>query len=217
MIRIDFGTLYEFEHEDNERKHENRQKIADFIVLCDQYQATLIEQRDWSTPDLIHYVGVSPNVIVTITVSDKYLTVQTSQIREKFQTYKAEYVSLPDRVSVTVEQPPVEKMGLHEIIACPHCKRKTPFDGYVQYCVHCGEKLDNVVKVCPNGEHKVAYHPSFTYCPGCGTELVPEIYDGPPLNELDPNGLIWGIPLKDETTEEDDGMFPDGPPGPHLS
>ena len=29
MIRIDFGTLYEFEQEDTQLKQENRQKIAD--------------------------------------------------------------------------------------------------------------------------------------------------------------------------------------------
>ena len=136
----------------------------------------------------------------------------------KFQTYKADYVSLPDRISVALEQAPIEKMGLHEIIACPHCNRKTPFDGYVQHCVHCGERLNTVIKVCPNGEQKVAYHPTFTYCPNCGAELVPEIYEGPPLTEMDPNGLIWGIPLQDETTEDGD-LFggPPSPPGPPLS
>jgi hypothetical protein len=218
MIRIDFGTLYEFEQEDTGRKRENRQKIADFIALCDQYDVTLIEQRDWNTQDLIHFVGVSPHIVVTIIISDQYLAVQTSQVREKFQTYKADYVSLPDRISVALEQAPIEKMGLHEIIACPHCNRKTPFDGYVQHCVHCGERLDTVIKVCPNGEQKVAYHPTFTYCPNCGAELVPEIYEGPPLTEMDPNGLIWGIPLHDETTEDGD-LFggPPSPPGPPLS
>ncbi|MFT5367779.1 MAG: hypothetical protein ACI8V2_002740 [Candidatus Latescibacterota bacterium] len=211
MIRIDFGTLYEFEQENTQLKQENRQKIADFIALCEKHQATLIEQRDWSTPDLIHYVGITAHIVITIMVSDKYLAIQTSQIREKFTTYKAEYVSVPDRMTVSIEQPPVEKMELHEVIACPHCHKKTPYDGMMQHCVHCGDTLDNVIKICPNGEQKIAFHPSFTYCPNCGTELVPEIYEGPPLTEMDPNGLIWGVPLQDETIE-DEGLFPEDPP-----
>ena len=79
-------------------------------------------------------------------------------------------------------------------------------------------KKDGFLKIWANGEQKVAYHPTFTYCPNCGAELVPEIYEGPPLTEMDPNGLIWGIPLQDETTEDGD-LFggPPSPPGPPLS
>ncbi|MDA0710349.1 MAG: hypothetical protein O3B73_09085, partial [bacterium] len=208
MIRVDFGTLYEFEQEDTVLKQENRKKIADFIALCENHEATVIEQRDWGTQDLIHYVGITAQIVACITVSDKYLAIQTSQIREKFTTYKADYISVPDRMAVAIEQPPVEKMELHEVIACPHCKKRTPYDGMMQHCVHCSGKLDTVIKVCPNGEQKVAFHPSFTYCPNCGAELVPEIYEGPPLTEMDPNGLVWGVALQDEAIEED-GLFPE--------
>ncbi|MBT3603060.1 MAG: hypothetical protein HOE48_01760 [Candidatus Latescibacteria bacterium] len=216
MIRIDFGTLYEFEEEDTKLKQENRKKIADFIALSEQHNATIVEQRDWGTQDLIHYVGISPYIVTSITISDKYLAIQTSQIREKFTTYKADYVSVPDRMAVSIEQPPIEKMELHEVISCPHCHKKTPYDGIMQHCVHCGDTLDNVIKVCPNGEQKVAFHPSFIYCPNCGTELIPEIYEGLPLTEMDPNCLIWGMPLQDETHEDED-PFPGDPPTPPFA
>ena len=212
MIRIDFGTLYEFEHEDDRRKRENRQKISDFLALCDEHRATVVEQRDWNTRDLVHFVGISTRIVVTITVSEKYLAVQTSQIREKFKTFRAEYVSVPDRLAVSLEQPPAEKLGLHEVISCPNCGKTTPYDGYFQYCVRCGDKLDTLVRLCPACNNDVAYHPSFTFCPICGTEMTPNIYDGPPLNELDPNGLVWGIPLKEEPTEEGEGPLPEGGP-----
>ena len=89
MIRIDFGTLYEFEREDNNRRRENRKKIQDFLSLCETHQATIVEQRDWNTRDLIHFLGISPDLVFTITISEKYLGVQTSQIREKFQTFQS--------------------------------------------------------------------------------------------------------------------------------
>lgn len=212
MIRVDFGTLYEFEREDNRQRRENRQKINDFLTLCEQYEVTMVEQRDWNTRDLIHFVGISPELVVTITVSEKYLSVQTSQIREKFQTFRADYVSVPDRLAVSMEQPPAEKLGLHEIISCPECGKTTPYDGYFQYCVRCGEKLDTVVKTCPQCNNGLAYHPSFNHCPTCGTEMSPNVYDGPPLNELDPSGLVWGIPTREERPESGDG--PSGPPLP---
>lgn len=212
MIRIDFGTLYEFEREDTRRKKENRQKISDFLSLCERNSATIVEQRDWNTRDLIHFLGISPHLVVTITVSDRYLAVQASQIREKFETFKAEYVSVPDRLSVSVEQAPAEKLGLHEIISCPNCAKTTPYDGYFQHCVRCGEKLDTLVRVCPACSNDVAYHPSFTFCPICGTEMRPDVYNGPPLNELDPNGLVWGIPLREETGEEGEAPLPGGSP-----
>ena len=212
MIRIDFGTLYEFEHEDKKRRLENRQKISDFLSLCEAHTATVLEQRDWNTRDLIHFVGVASNLVITITVSEKYLAVQASQIREKFKTFKAEYVSVPDRLAVSIEQPPAEKLGLHEVIRCPNCGKTTPYDGYFQYCVRCGEKLDTLVKTCTACDNSLAYHPSFTFCPICGVEMAPDIYSGPPLNELDPNGLVWGIPLKEEPTEEGEDPFPEGGP-----
>ena len=212
MIRIDFGTLFEFEHEDTARKQENRQKIGDFLALCEAHQATLVEQRDWTTRDLIHFVGISPHLVTTITISDKYLAIQTSQVREKFKTFKAEYVSVPDRLAVSLEQPPVEKMHLHEVIQCPNCGKRTPYDGYFQHCVNCGDKLDTLIKTCRSCNNNVAFHPSFIYCPACGSELSPEIYEGPPLNEMDPNGLIWGIPLQQESAAEDEDPFSEGTP-----
>ena len=106
MIRIDFGALFEFEQEDKGKKEENRNKISDFTALCEKFEATVIEQRDWNTRDLIHFVAVSPNVTLTMTVSEKYLSVQASQIREKFKTFRADYVSVPDRMAVSIEQPP---------------------------------------------------------------------------------------------------------------
>tara|TARA_B100001123_G_scaffold443096_1_gene588258 strand:- start:610 stop:759 length:150 start_codon:yes stop_codon:yes gene_type:complete len=45
MSRIDFGTLYEFEREDENRRLENRQKIQDFLALCGASNATVVEQR----------------------------------------------------------------------------------------------------------------------------------------------------------------------------
>lgn len=212
MIRIDFGTLYEFEREDGTRKEENRQRLADFLDLCDKFDATIVEQRDWNTRDLIHYVGVSGKVVVTMTVSEKYLSVQTSQIREKFKTYRAEYVSVPDRLAVSVETPPVEKLGIHEVVTCNSCGCSTPYDGYFQFCVHCGEKMDTLVKICQTCDKGVLYHPSFSHCPVCGGGLTQDVYEGPPLNELDPNGLVWGIPSREE---DEDSMPPPGlNPGP---
>lgn len=208
MIRIDFGTLYEFEREDTGRKEENRRKLADFLELCDKHDATVVEQRDWNTRDLIHYVAISDTIVITMTVSDKYLGIQTSQIREKFNTYRAEYVSVPDRLAVSVESPPVEKLDLHEIVMCNSCGRSTPYDGYFQHCVHCGEQMDTIVKVCQRCDKGVLYHPSFSYCPVCGDQLKQDIVGSPPLNELDPNGLVWGIPSR----EEDEDSLP--PPGP---
>ena len=35
----------------------------------------------------------------------------------------------------------------------------------------------------------------------------------PPLNELDPHGLIWGISNKEETAEEGEDLFGGGPLG----
>ena len=61
--------------------------------------------------------------------------------------------------------------------------------------------------ICPACNSGVAFHPSFTFCPTCGTEMAPDVYDGPPLNELDPNGLVWGIPLKEESAEEGEDPF----------
>ncbi|MDA0745394.1 MAG: hypothetical protein O2954_02690 [bacterium] len=214
MTRIDFGTLYEFEREDETRRLENRQKIQNFLALCEAHNATVIEQRDWNTQDLIHFVGISPHLVVTITVSEKYLGVQTSQIREKFPTYKADYVSVPDRQAVSVEQPPAEKMGLHDVISCPACNKPTPFDGFFQHCVRCGEKLDTLVKTCKACDNGILYHPSFSCCPTCGSEMIPD-YDSPPLNELDPHGLIWGIPSKEEPPEDGEDLFPpdSGPVG----
>ena len=214
MIRVDFGMLYEFEDEDQRRRLENRQKISDFLSLCEAHNATVLEQRDWNTRDLIHFVGISPHLVITITVSEKYLAVQASQVREKFKTFKTEYVSVPDRLTISVEQPAAEKLGLHEVIRCPNCSKTTPYDGYFQYCVRCGEKLDTLVKTCTACNNGLAYHPSFTFCPICGAEMTPDIYSGPSLNELDPNGLVWGIPLKEEPTEEGEDPFPGGgPPG----
>ena len=177
MIRIDFGTLYEFEREDNSRRRENRKKIQDFLSLCETHEATIVEQRDWNTRDLIHFLGISPNLVFTITISEKYLGVQTSQIREKFQTFRAEYVSVPD----------------------------------FQHCVRCGEKLDTMVKSCKTCNNGVLYHPSYDCCPICGGDLQPD-YDSPPLNELDPHGLIWGISNKEETAEEGEDLFGGGGP-----
>ena len=209
MIRIDFGTLFEFEQEDKKRKKENRQKIADFLTLCETHQATVVEQRDWHTRDLVHFVGISTYLVFTITISDQYLAIQTSQIREKFKTFQCDYVSIPDRLAVSLEQPPIEKMDLHEIVACPNCAKKTPYDGYMQHCVHCGDKMDTVIKTCTSCNNHVGYHPSFNFCPSCGTELQPQMYEGPPLNELDPNSLIWGIPLGEPSPDED--PFSGGP------
>ncbi len=211
MIRIDFGTLYEFEREDNSRRRENRKKIQDFLSLCETHKATIVEQRDWNTRDLIHFLGISPNLVFTITISEKYLGVQTSQIREKFQTFRAEYVSVPDRQAISLEQPPAEKLGLHDVVNCPSCGKNTPYDGYFQHCVRCGEKLDTMVKSCKTCTHGVLYHPSYACCPICGNELQPD-YDSPPLNELDPHGLIWGISNKEETAEEGEDLFGGGGP-----
>lgn len=209
MTRIDFGTLYEFEREDKGRRLENRQKIQDFLTLCEAHGATVVEQRDWNTRDLIHFVGISPHLVVTLTVSEKYLGVQTSQIREKFNTFKAEYVSVPDRQVVSVEQPPADKLGIQDVVACTGCSRKTPYDGYFQHCVHCGEKLDIVPKTCTACTSDMLYHPAFVHCPACGAELTPD-YNSPPLNELDPNGLVWGIPRREEPTEEGEDLLPPG-------
>ncbi len=214
MIRIDFGALYEFEREDNRQRLENRQKISDFFTLCETHQATLVEQRDWNTRDLIHFVGIGTQLVITITISEKYLAVQASQVREKFKTFKAEYVSIPDRMAVSVEQPPAEKLSLHDVIQCPGCGKTTPYDGYFQYCVRCGEKLDTLVKACKVCDNGMVYHPSFTFCPICGTEMSPEVYESPPLNELDPNGLVWGIPIREEPAEEGEDLLPgSGPAG----
>ena len=68
MIRIDFGTLFELEQDDAGKKDENRNKMRDFIALCEQYEATLVEQRDWNTRDLIHFVAISINVTITMTI-----------------------------------------------------------------------------------------------------------------------------------------------------
>lgn len=215
MIRIDFGSLFEFEREDKDRKQDNRRKIKDFITLCEINNATVAEQRDWNTRDLIHFVGISPHLAVTITISEKFLSVQVSQIREKFDTFRAEYVSVPDRLAVSVEQPPAEKLGLHDVISCPTCGKTTPYDGFFQYCVRCGENLDTLVKACIACNNGVVYHPSFTFCPICGTKMKPDVYSGPPLNELDPNGLVWGIPNKEESAEEGEDLLPGtGPPAP---
>lgn len=207
MTRIDFGTLYEFERENEKRKQENRQRISDFLALCEGHNATIAEQRDWTTGDLIHFVGISPHLVITITISEKYLAVQISQIREKFKTFKAEYISIPDRMAVSVEQPPAEKLGLHDVVSCPGCGKTTPYDGYFQYCVRCGEKLDTLVKTCKACNNGIIYHPSFTFCPVCSAEMSPD-YDSPPLNELDPNGLVWGISNKEAPTEEGEDLFP---------
>ncbi len=118
MTRIDFGTLYEFEREDENRRLKNRQKIQDLLALREANKATVVEQRDWTTLDLIHFVGISPHVVVTITVTEKYLGVQTTQIREKFKTFRAEYVSVPDRQAIYLEQPPDEKLGLYDVVTC---------------------------------------------------------------------------------------------------
>ncbi len=211
MIRIDFGTLYEFEREDNNRRRENRKKIQDFLSLCETHQATIVEQRDWNTRDLIHFLGISPNLVFSITISEKYLGVQTSQIREKFQTFRADYVSVPDRHAVSVEQPPADKLGLHDVVNCSGCGKTTPYDGFFQHCVRCGEKLDTMVKSCKTCNNGVLYHPSYACCPICGNELQPD-YDSPPLNELDPHGLIWGISNKEETAEEGEDLFGGGGP-----
>jgi hypothetical protein len=211
MTRIDFGTLYEFEREDEKRRLENRQKIQDFLALCEANEATVIEQRDWNTRDLIHFVGISPHIVITITVSEKYLGVQTSQIREKFKTFRAEYVSVPDRQAISLEQPPAEKLGLYDVIICPGCEKTTPYDGFFQHCVRCGEKLDIQVKTCRSCNNGLIYHPSFVCCPTCGGDMDPE-FDSPPLNELDPHGLIWGIPMKQQTDEEDENLFPGSDP-----
>ena len=211
MIRIDFGTLYEFEREDEKRRLENRQKISDFFALCEGHDATIVEQRDWNTLDLIHFVGISPHLAITLTISEKYLAVQTSQIREKFKTFKAEYISILDRMAVSVEQPPAEKLGLHDVVTCPSCGKTTPYDGFFQYCVRCGEKLDTLVKTCKVCNNGLIYHPSFTFCPTCSAEMGPD-YDSPPLNELDPNGLVWGIPNKEESAEEGEDLFPGSGP-----
>ncbi len=212
MTRIDFGTLYEFEREDEPRRLENRQKINDFLALCDAHKATIAEQHDWNTRDLIHFVGICPYLVITITISEKYLAVQTSQIREKFTTVKAEYVSIPDRLAVSVEQPPAEKLGFHDVVSCPTCGKTTPYDGYVQYCVRCGEKLDILVRTCKSCNNGVIYHPSFSFCPICSSEMAPD-YDSPPLNELDPNGLVWGIQNQEESADEEgEDLFPGGGP-----
>ena len=210
MIRIDFGTLYEFEREDDQRRMENREKIGDFLSLCETNNATLVEQRDWNTPDLIHFVGISPHLVVTITVSDRYLAVQTSQIREKFKTFKADYVSVPDRQVISQEQPPADKLGIQDVIVCSSCGESTPYDGYFQHCVHCGGKFDILPRICRTCNNGVIYHPTFSFCPTCGGSLAAD-YDSPPLNELDPNALVWGIPKK-ESTEEGEDMFPGSGP-----
>jgi hypothetical protein len=208
MIRIDFGTLFELEQDEPAKKDENRNKMRDFIELCEQYEATLVEQRDWNTRDLIHFVAISINVTITMTISEKYLSVQASQIREKFKTFRAEYVSVPDRLAVSIEQPPADKLNLQEIVPCQNCGQKTPYDGYFQHCVHCGDKLNTLVKSCSACDKGIMYHPSFGFCPVCGSELKPDFYGAPPLNELDPNGLIWGIPSREE---DEDPTPPTGP------
>jgi hypothetical protein len=209
MIRIDFGTLFEFEAENKDKKEENRVKLHDFIELADSYDAKVVEQRDWNARDLIHFVAVAENVTITMTISEKYLGVQASQIREKFKTYRAEYVSLPDRLAVSIEQPPADKLNLQEIVPCQNCGQQTPYDGFFQHCVHCGDKLNTLVKTCGACDKGLMYHPSFGFCPICGGELKPDFYGAPPLNELDPNGLIWGIPSR----EEDEGQTPGPGPG----
>ena len=218
MIRIDFGSLFEFEHEDAEKKEDNRNKLRDFIELSDKHEATVVEQRDWNARDLIHFVSISAYITITMSVSEKYLSVQASQIREKFKTYRAEYVSVPDRLAVSIEQPPADKLGLQEIVPCQNCGQKTPYDGFFQHCVHCGDKLNTLVKTCGACDKGVMYHPSFGFCPVCGGELKPDFYGAPPLNELDPNGLIWGIPSQEE---DEDPTTPPGPeqganPGPTI-
>ena len=210
MIRIDFGNLFEFEQDDAAKKEENRNKIRDFAELCDNYNAIVVEQRDWNESDLIHFVAISDHVTLTITISERYLSVQASQIREKFKTYRAEYVSVPDRLAVSIEQPPADKLDLQEIVPCQNCGQKTPYDGYFQHCFHCGDKLKTLVKICSVCDKCVMYHPSFGFCPVCGGDLKPDFYNAPPLNELDPNGLIWGIPSR----EEDAGSAE--PPGPGV-
>jgi len=210
MIRIDFGALFEFEAEDKDKKEENRVKLHDFIELADSYEAKVVEQRDWNARDLIHFVAVADNVTITMTVSEKHLGVQASQIREKFKTYRAEYVSVPDRLAVSIEQQPADKLNLQEIVPCQNCRQKTPYDGFFQHCVHCGDKLNTLVKTCGACDKGLMYHPSFGFCPICGGELKPDFYGAPPLNELDPNGLIWGIPSR----EEDEGQTPEPGIGP---
>ena len=202
MTRIDLGGLYEMEQEEEEWRRQNRQKLNSFIALCEQLGAFVVEQRDWNQRDYVHFVGVSPNVVITIGMSEKQLGVQASQLREKFSPCPVDYISLPDRQTVTVEQSPSEKLDLHEVVTCAKCGEKTPYDGYFQYCVRCGERLETVVKVCQTCTNRTAYHPAFRFCPVCGGDLIPNLYDGPPLTEFDPNGLIWGVPLKDELDEQ---------------
>ncbi|MSS72830.1 MAG: zinc ribbon domain-containing protein [Candidatus Latescibacteria bacterium] len=202
MIRIDLGGLYEMEQEEEEFRRQNRRKLTSFIALCEQVGALVVEQRDWNQRDYVHFVGISPNVVITIGMSEKYLAVQSSQLREKFAPCAVDYVSLPDRQTVTVEKSPSEKLDVHEVITCSKCGEKTPYDGFFQFCVRCGEKLDTLVKVCQACHNNTAYHPAFRFCPVCGGELTPNLYDGPPLTEFDPNGLIWGVPLKDEFMDE---------------
>lgn len=202
MVRIDLGGLYEMEQEEEEQRRQNRRKINSFIALCEQMGAFVVEQRDWNQRDYVHFVGVSPNVVITVGMSDKHLGVQASQLREKFSPCPVDYISLPDRQTVTVEQSPSEKLDLHEVVPCPKCGDKTPYDGYFQFCVRCGERLETVVKVCQACTSRTAYHPAFRFCPVCGGDLTPNLYDGPPLTEFDPNGLIWGVPLKDELDEQ---------------
>jgi hypothetical protein len=219
MIRIDFGSLFEFESEDPVKKEDNRNRLRDFIALTDQYGATVVEQRDWNARDLIHFVSIAEHVTITMSVSEKYLSVQTSQIREKFKTFRAEYVSLPDRLAVSIEQPPADKLNLQEIVPCQNCGQKTPYDGFFQHCVHCGDKLNTLVKTCGACDKGVIYHPSFGFCPVCGDELKPDFYGAPPLNELDPNGLIWGIPSREDEDEDPTappGSGPSASPGPTI-
>ena len=115
-----------------------------------------------------------------------------------------------DKRAVSIEQPPADKLDLQEIVPCQNCGQKTPYDGYFQHCVHCGDKLNTLVKICSVCDKGVMYHPSFGFCPVCGGDLKPDFYNAPPLNELDPNGLIWGIPSR----EEDAGSAE--PPGPGV-
>ena len=204
MIRIDLGGLYENEEAEKEWKSHNRRKIISFTTLSEQLNAFVVEQRDWNHRDYVHFVGISPDVILTIGMSEKEHAVQTSQLREKFAPCAVDYVSLPDRQAVTLEQSPSEKLDIQEIVTCSKCGEKTPYDGYFQYCVRCGEKLDTLVNICQSCSNKMVYHPAFRYCPVCGSELIPNLYDGPPLTDFDPNGLIWGVPLKDDSTEEQD-------------
>ena len=205
MIRIDLGGLYEMEQAEKAWRKENRRKITSFIGLCEKMGAMVLEQRDWNQRDYVHFIGVSPNVVITIGISEKYLGVQASQLREKFSPNVVDYVSLPDRQTVTVEQSPSEKLDLHDVVTCNKCGEKTPYDGYFQYCVRCGDNLDTIVRVCQSCDNKTAYHPAFRFCPICGSALIPNLYEGPPLTELDPNGLIWGVPLKDESLEGEEG------------